>query len=76
MAAGLATGAAVASRERFLQHGAAVAREAHNFEVAGSNPAPAPTFRRSPGMLDTDEPFTCSGAWCQAAIEMPEQAGC
>jgi hypothetical protein len=27
-------------------------------------------------MLDTDEPFTCSGAWCQAAIEMPEQAGC
>lgn len=61
--------------QTFTQDGAVVAREAHNFEVAGSNPAPAPKYEERGAPFD--EPMaTCSGEWCNAATSEPDEAGC
>lgn len=40
-----------AVRRFFLRGGAAVARMAHNHEVAGSSPAPVTSFRRKPPVV-------------------------
>ncbi len=58
------------------QDGAAVAREAHNFEVAGSNPAPAPKYERIGAPFDEPLPAS-SGEWCEhVADEQRNPPGC